>query len=114
VVDHEAVELVRTLQRRVPVALLTNGSLRTRHELEEAGLHDAFDHVFNSAETGVPKPEARAYLNAVEALGVAVAVTAFVDDLEANVAGALDAGLVGHLYEGLDPLRDFLSTYGLL
>lgn len=112
-VDPEAVALVRALQERMPVALLTNGSLRTSQELEEAGLHDAFHHVFNSAVTGVPKPAARAYLNVVEALGTAPTSTAFVDDLPANVAGAVVAGLVGHLYVGLADLRAFLATHGV-
>lgn len=111
VVDAEAVALVRRLQAVVPVALLTNGSLRTRTELLEAGLHDAFHHVFNSAETGVPKPERQAYLNVVGALGHPTASTAFVDDLEANVVGAIDAGLVGHHFTGLADLRRFLVDH---
>ncbi|MFN8050012.1 MAG: HAD-IA family hydrolase [Acidimicrobiales bacterium] len=113
VVDDEAVALVRRLQERMPVALLTNGSVRTREELSDAGLHDAFDHVFNSAETGVPKPLAQAYLNVVEALGVPAARTAFIDDHDPNVAGAVDAGLVGHLYVGLDEVRRFLAGHGV-
>lgn len=112
-VDAEAVALVRSVQGSVPVALLTNGSLRTRAELEEAGLHEAFDHVFNSAETGVPKPHEQSYLNVVAALGVAPAATAFVDDLERNVDGAVAAGLVGHVYTGLPALRAFLDRHGI-
>lgn len=112
-VDHEAVALVRSVQAVVPVALLTNGSLRTRLELEEAGLHDAFDHVLNSAETGVPKPDPRAFLNAVEVLGSSAPRTAFVDDLAANVEGAVAVGLVGHLFVGLGDLRSFLGGHGL-
>lgn len=112
-VDHAAVGLVRGLQERLPVALLTNGTVRTRAELAEAGLADAFDHVFNSAETGVPKPEAQAYLNVVSALDVAPATVAFVDDHLPNVVGATSAGLVGHHYQGLDELRRFLAIYGL-
>lgn len=112
VVDHEAVRLVRDLQARVPVALLTNGSVRTDRELEEAGLHDAFHHVVNSAVTGIPKPEPGAYLHALAALGTDPAATAFVDDHEPNVAGAAAVGLVGHLYTGLGPLRRFLADHG--
>lgn len=113
-IDHEAVALVRSVQELVPVALLTNGSLRTRQELAESGLHDVFDHVINSAETGIPKPESGSYLYAVEVLGATPAATAFVDDLEANVVGAVGVGLVGHHFVGLDPLRGFLRRHGVL
>ena len=60
------VSIVRVIAAVVPVALLTNGSLRTRTELAEAGLHEAFDHVFNSAETGIPKPLPESYLKRFE------------------------------------------------
>jgi glucose-1-phosphatase len=113
-VDPDAVALVRALQSLMPVALLTNGSLRTRDELADAGLHDAFDHVFNSAETGVPKPEGRAHLNVVEALGRPAASTAFIDDHQPNVDGAMAAGLVGHRYEGLYEVRSFLGAHGIV
>lgn len=112
-VDHEAVSVVRALQAMMPVALLTNGSTRTHLELDEAGLHDAFQHVFNSADTGFPKPDPRAYLNVIEALGSPVGRTAFVDDFPRNVDGALAVGMVGHHYRGLDGLVTFLSDHGV-
>ena len=55
----------------------------------------------------------RAYLNVVAALGVHVSTTAFVDDLDPNVVGATSAGLVGHLYVGLEELRSFLTVHGI-
>ena len=112
-VDHEAVEIVRHAQGLLPVALLTNGSVRTREELDESGLHDAFDHIFNSAETGVPKPHARAYLNVLDVLGAPPAATAFVDDHEPNIVGAEQVGMRGHLYVGIEELRGFLRGNGI-
>jgi len=113
-VDPAAVALVRSLQARLPVALLTNGSLRTRHELAEAGLGDAFDHVFNSAETGAPKPHPQAYLNVLEVLGTPPQLTGFIDDHLPNVEGAEAVGIVGHHYRGLGDLMKFLGGHGLL
>ena len=81
---------------------------------DEAGLTGSFDHVFNSAETGIPKPEARAYLNVVAALGVPPSATAFIDDHPPNVAGAIDVGMIGHHYVGLDELRFFLRDHELV
>lgn len=112
-VDRDAVALVRRVRQRVPVALLTNGSLRTRIELDESGLGDAFDHIFNSAETGVTKPEAGAYLNVIAALGVKPSAAAFVDDHPPNVAGAVEVGMIGHHYTGLAGLQGFLRVHGL-
>lgn len=113
-VDHDAVALVRAVQEVVPTALLTNGSVRTRAELEDAGLHDVFDHVVNSADTGMPKPSAGAYLAAVDLLGASVVATAFVDDHAPNIDGAVAVGLIGHLFVGLPELRGFLGTHGVL
>ncbi len=113
VVDDDAVALVREVRRQRPVALLTNGSLRTRLELEEVGLSDAFDAVFNSAETGVLKPDAAAYQNVLRALDVNAHAAAFVDDHPPNVAGAASVGLIGHHFLGLDALRVFLRSHGL-
>lgn len=112
-VDLEAVALVRWLQKLMPVVLLTNGSLRTRTELAAAGLQDVFNHVFNSAETGVPKPQPGAYLNVIETIGIAAESTLFVDDHLPNVAGAREVGLIGHHFQGLIELRAFLAAQGV-
>lgn len=110
-VDHAVVALISEVRSNVPVALLTNGSRRTRIELAETGLADAFDHVFNSAETGIPKPEPGAYLNVVAALGLSASAAAFVDDHPGNVAAAVELGMVGHHYLGIEQLRSFLRLH---
>ena len=107
-IDSAIVDVVRQVRDRVPVALLTNGSRRTRVELAEAGLSDAFGHILNSAETGIPKPEPGAYLNVVAALGTTPAAIVFVDDYPPNVAGAIEVGMIGHHFVGVDPLIQFL------
>jgi putative hydrolase of the HAD superfamily len=56
--------------------------------------------IIDSSEVGTRKPERRIYELTVERLGVAPGRAVFLDDLEANVAGARAAGLqaihVGH------------------
>ena len=46
-------------------------------------------------------------------LDVDPTTTAFVDDLDVNVRGAVTAGLVGHVYTGLAVLRSFLDVHGI-
>jgi len=112
-VDPDAVRLVQHLQTQLPVALLTNGSRRTRVELEEQGLAGVFDHVFNAAELGVAKPSPRIYRHVLEVLGVGAPMAVFVDDHLPNVEGARAVGMVGHHYRGLDELVGFLDGLGL-
>ncbi|MEZ5321467.1 MAG: HAD family phosphatase [Microthrixaceae bacterium] len=112
-VDPGAVAVVAALQERVPVALLTNGSVHTRDELVEQGLDGVFEHVVNSAELGAKKPEPAAYRAALDLLGVEATRALFIDDHEPNVVGAREVGLRAHLYLGLASLTDELVGLGL-
>lgn len=112
-VDPEAVRLVQRLQEEMPVALLTNGSRRTRLELEEQGLAGVFDHVFNSAELGVAKPSPRIFRHVLEVLDVGAPAALFVDDHPGNVEGARAVGMIGHHYSGLAELTAHLAALGL-
>ncbi len=114
ILDPLAVDLVLEVQRSVDTALLTNGSTRTRWELAQIGIDKLFEHVFNSAETGVPKPHPEAYLAACRHLEVAPEATAFIDDTQANVDGAISAGLCAHRFTDIDGTRAFLVECGVL
>lgn len=59
------------------------------------GWVDMFDTVVISGEVGMRKPEHRIYAHTVAALDLAPADCVFVDDLPVNVAGAVEAGLIG-------------------
>ena len=71
-------------------------------------------HVYASAAFGAAKPAAQTYLRCVEQLGVPAAETLFVDDTDANVAGALDAGLQGYKFVGAEALSAELERCGLI
>jgi putative hydrolase of the HAD superfamily len=71
-------------------------------------------HVYSSAAFGAAKPAAQTYLRCVEQIGVGAAQTLFVDDTDANVNGAIDAGLQGHKFVGAAELSDELRRHGLL
>lgn len=71
-------------------------------------------HVYSSASFGAAKPAAQTYLRCLEQLGVPASETLFVDDSDANVNGAIDAGLHGHRFVGATALSDELQRHGLL
>lgn len=114
VLDHAAVQLVHDIRAAGrPVALLTNGTLRTEEELVEHGIAQVFDRVFNAARIGVAKPDPLVYEVVTAELGVAPAGIAFIDDVGANVTAARSAGWSAHHYQGLDEARAWLCGLGL-
>jgi epoxide hydrolase-like predicted phosphatase len=54
-----------------------------------------FDAVVISGEVGMRKPEEAIFRLAVDALGLAPGECVFIDDMEANVAAAVDFGMTG-------------------
>jgi putative hydrolase of the HAD superfamily len=91
----EALDELRA--RGVLLALVTNGdSLTQRGKLERFELAGHFDHVQIEGEHGFGKPEEKAYLHAMAALGVGPADTWMVgDSLEWEVAGPKRLGIKG-------------------
>ena len=61
---------------------------------------ELFDHVVDSCEVGLRKPDPRIYELALSRFpGATPARTAFLDDLPSNIAGAEAVGMVGVLVE---------------
>ena len=93
----------------VKLALVTNGAAEPqRAKVERFQLAPLFDHVQIEGEAGFGKPEIRAYLHALEALGVEARDTWMVgDNLEWEVAAPQRLGIYAiwhdHLGEGLPP-----------
>ncbi len=89
-------ETIETLKERgVLLALVTNGAAAVqRAKIERFALAALFDHIQVEGEHGFGKPEDRAYLHAMEALGVAPAETWMVGDhLEWEVAAPQRLGI---------------------
>lgn len=87
--------LLSDLRTSYRIGLLTNGPVvAQREKVERLGWSDAFDAILVSGELPAGKPDRRAFDALVEALGVAPDETAYVgDSVEADVAGAYQAGL---------------------
>jgi putative hydrolase of the HAD superfamily len=112
-------------QEGVRLALVTNGLGEIqRAKIDRFGLADRFDHVQIEGEHGFGKPEDRAYLHAMAALGVSAAQTWMVgDNLEWEVVAPQRLGLTAiwfdprgaGLPEGSDVRPDrIISTLGAL
>lgn len=87
------ITLVR--QTRIPIALVTNGASDTqRNKIESMGIADLFNAFSISGETGIAKPDKRAFTVVLTALGVSgKSVWHVGDSLSSDVAGANATGL---------------------
>jgi putative hydrolase of the HAD superfamily len=115
-IEPEMEPLLRALRGRVRLGLLTNGAKGSLATLEARGVARRFDDVVASGDVGLAKPDPRVFRLAAERLGVEPRACAFVDDMERNVAGAREAGLLAHRHHRtrLDALRRFLVSCGAL
>jgi len=114
---HEVLALARRLAERGRVAVLTNNSRLVADHIRR--LCPAVFEVFGSAvhasaEFGAAKPAHQVFLRCLDQMGVAPGEVLFVDDLSANVAGAIGAGLHGHHFESAEALERVLRQYRLL
>jgi putative hydrolase of the HAD superfamily len=90
---HDAIDGLRALG--IKLALVTNGAAPTqRAKIERFALAHRFDHIQIEGEHGFGKPEERAYLHAMDALGVDAPDTWMVgDNLEWEVVAPQRLGI---------------------
>jgi epoxide hydrolase-like predicted phosphatase len=88
------IDLIRRLRPPYRLGVLSNADRSLVGRLRDAhGIYDLFDDVVCSADVGMAKPEQRIYALAAQRLGLHARECVFVDDLEANVAAAREAGM---------------------
>ncbi|MEV5962215.1 HAD-IA family hydrolase [Kribbella sp. NPDC051952] len=83
---------------------------------DERGYGEWFDHTFYSCDLGLAKPDPAYFRAILGVLDVPASSVLFIDDNEANVAGALSVGLQAEVYElsaGVPALVELLRRYGL-
>ncbi|PCE33591.1 HAD family hydrolase [Burkholderia ubonensis] len=113
----DTLALAEQVGERCLIAVLTNNCRLVTDHLDYlnppvARLFGA--HVYPSASFGAAKPAKRAYLGCVGLLGARPDATLFIDDTDANVAGAVDAGLLGYRFVDAVSLGDELRRHGLI
>src|SRR5215217_7055709 len=79
----------------------------SREVVARSDLLSSFDVLLDESETGLAKPDPRAYDQAAAAMGLDPAGIVFVDDDPANVAGATAAGMAGVHFDITDPAGSF-------
>lgn len=111
----EVVALAERLNRRYPLALLSNATDELERLLEEQfGIHHLFQVVVNSATAGVAKPDPRAYQLALDGLGLAPAETLFIDDKPRNIVAAEALGIPSIHFTGATALEAELQRRSVL
>ena len=89
----------RSLVGRIGLAILSNSGDGAREEEERRyGFSRIFDPILYSHETGVSKPDPRAFAIALEAMNADAAEVLFVDDRADNVDAARALGIRAHLH----------------
>ncbi|MDT0318672.1 HAD-IA family hydrolase [Streptomyces millisiae] len=111
-VDDEVVALLTGLRGVIPVALVSNATTRLEADLARLGLAEIADAVVNTSALGFAKPDPRVYATAAERVGVPPARCLFVDDTEANVLAAREAGMTGLHFRTAADLRGALRLTG--
>ena len=94
-------ELVEELKNAgYGIYLLSNASLRQHEYWPRIPAHVFFDGTIISADEQVMKPGAEYYLRALNRFGLKAQECFFVDDVPANVEGALFCGISGAIFRG--------------
>ena len=104
----ESIDAVRSVGK---VALLTNATDRLRPDLEELGLIDSFDYIFNSSEIGYAKPDPRVFAHVERVMQAQPAAIVFVDDSATNVDTAASRGWTALLATPETRLLDLLNPF---
>lgn len=113
----EVIELAQAVATGRRIAALTNNSHLLTENMDRIcpEIGALFPRaLFSTASYGATKPAPQAYLRCLEDLRTAPAATLFIDDVKANVEGAVEAGLHGHLFVDAQTLAEQLAALDLL
>lgn len=114
-VDTEVLAVADALRAAgIRTAILTNGTDTIPAEADQLGLPLHFDAIFNSAEIGWAKPDARAFQHVLDALGLAASEVFFTDDSASKLVGAEEVGMLTHHFTSAEGLRGALRAVGVL
>ena len=104
------------LVRRAKAAGLRTALLSNSwgNDYPREGWDTMFDAVVISGEVGMRKPEHRIYHHVLERLGLSPSEAVMVDDLQPNLAAAVEVGMVGVLHRSYDEtLVELEAVFGI-
>lgn len=112
-VDAELLELIRRINGRYQMAIISNATDALLDSLEQYELMPEFDLVVGSAYEGVMKPDQAIYETTLARLGRRPEETLFIDDAPANIAGARAVGMNAILFTPSLDLAAELAALGV-
>ena len=99
-------ELIESLVPNNRLMILSNtNALHCEHMLQLSPVLRYFERYFLSFEIGAVKPDPAIYAYVLKNVDVPPDRILFIDDLEQNIKGAVNAGMRGIVFEGVEPLR---------
>jgi len=108
--NQRVIDLITELRKKYKTALLSNvGKDSLRHRFSNDELSGLFDVVVVSGEVGFAKPDREIYHHTADLLKVEPAECVFIDDRQAYVRGAEQAGMRAILYEDFDQMKNALE-----
>lgn len=108
-------ELVEELKEKgYGVYLLSNASVRQQEYWPRIPASKFFDGTLISADVNVMKPQPEIYRQCLEKFGLKAEESFFIDDVAANIEGALHCGIGGAVFFGdISRLRQELRSAGV-
>ncbi len=107
--NEDIIQFVQEVQKKYLTAILSNTSpSHWEKVLQISPLVRSIPHHFTSFSIGAMKPDHVVYDLVASTLKVLPSEILFIDDLQENVAGAVEAGMVGIVYKDIDSLPDYI------
>lgn len=101
--------IATNLRTQYRMGIVSNVGRGFRSDLFQSLQGKLFDEIILSYKVGVMKPDKDIYVLAAERLGVAVSECLFIDDRQANVDGALEAGMQSFVYKDFESFTQQLE-----
>jgi len=105
VLNNEVLDILIAIRKKVPVALITNGSDKLKEDLEALGVTDHFEHIIYSSELGFAKPKKEIFEHALKKFNLKSEDAFFIDDSKSHTDAASKMGMRVHKFMGARRLK---------
>jgi len=109
VANRDLLKYIKSLKLKYKIGMLSNASRNLLKELFSEDQVGLFDEIALSYETGIPKPDQRAYIDAAKVLGLQTEECVFIDDQQKHIDGAVAAGMKAILYKDFSQMKNELE-----